>query len=255
MQHRESNEKGVSYTCNMCQKEFASRKALKTHFSASHSDKAKKGFICKVCSKVLETVNARSLHYKVDHPDSNPYVCSVCSLAFVTKSSLYNHRMSHKSKKQHKCDYCGKEFNRRDSFNEHVLIHIGPRHKCPHCPKEFVQKSNLKRHIRIHLGIKPYKCQFCEMTFSDKGACNSHQRTHTGEERAACPICQVPICLFVLFARCLLHQNHQTGDKYQIPLPQIVFSKKQKLKYHMRIHTGEGLETCHICGKVKVIFI
>ena len=31
---------------------------------------------------------------------------------------------------------------------------------------------------------------------------------------------------------------------------QVVFSKKQKLKYHMRIHTGEGLETCHICGKV-----
>ena len=42
----------------------------------------------------------------------------------------------------------------------------------------------------------------------------------TGEERAACSICHV------------------------------VFSKKQKLKYHMRIHTGEGLETCHICGKV-----
>ena len=64
--HRQSNEKGVSYTCNMCQKELASRKALKTHFSANHSDKAKKGFICKVCNKVLETGNARSLHYKVE---------------------------------------------------------------------------------------------------------------------------------------------------------------------------------------------
>merc|ERR1712030_53054 len=41
-----------------------------------------------------------------------------------------------------------------------------------------------------------------------------------GEEREACPICKV------------------------------VFSKKQKLKYHMRIHTGEGLETCHICNKI-----
>ena len=221
-QHKKtiSKDQGLTYTCNVCEKEFSTKKALKTHFSSSHSDKAKKGFVCKVCNKVLESANDRSLHYKVDHPDSNPYLCSICGLGFVTKSSLYNHRMCHKNQKQHKCEHCGKEFNRRDSFNEHVLIHIGPRHKCPHCPKEFVQKSNLKRHVRIHLGIKPYKCKFCDMTFSDKGACNSHQRTHTGEEREACPICKV------------------------------VFSKKQKLKYHMRIHTGEGLETCHICNKI-----
>jgi len=223
-QHKKSNckeqEQDVNkYGCDLCEKEFPTKKALKTHFSSSHSDKIKKGFSCKVCNKVLDTANDRSLHYKIDHPDSNPYLCSICGLGFVTKSSLYNHRMCHKDQKQHKCEHCGKEFNRRDSFNEHVLIHIGPRHKCPHCAKEFVQKSNLKRHVRIHLGIKPYKCKFCDMTFSDKGACNSHQRTHTGEEREACPICNV------------------------------VFSKKQKLKYHMRIHTGEGLETCHICNK------
>ena len=46
-------------------------------------------------------------------------------------------------------------------------------------------------------------------------------------------------------------QNLQNATKFFFF--QIVFSKKQKLKYHMRIHTGEGLETCHICG--KVIFI
>ena len=220
-QHKKGNpkEQDVMFVCDVCEKEFSSKKALKTHFSSSHSDKMRKGFCCKVCNKVLDSANDRSLHYKIDHPNSNPYLCSICGIGFVTKSSLYNHRMCHKDQKQHKCEHCGKEFNRRDSFNEHVLIHVGPRHKCPHCAKEFVQKSNLKRHVRIHLGIKPYKCKFCNMTFSDKGACNSHQRTHTGEEREACPVCNV------------------------------VFSKKQKLKYHMRIHTGEGLETCHICNK------
>ena len=61
--------------------------------------------------------------------------------------------MCHKNQKRHKCDHCGREFNRRDSFNEHVLIHISPRHKCPHCPKD--QKQ-----------IEPYQCVKCGWKFS-----------------------------------------------------------------------------------------
>ena len=144
LQHKKEEPKmdDVKYSCDVCQREFKTRKALKTHFSTSHNEKSKKGFVCKVCNKVLDSANDRSLHYKVDHPESNPYLCSVCGQGFITKNSLYNHRMCHKNSKIHKCDHCGKEFNRRDSFNEHLLIHVGPRHKCPHCPKEFVQKSN-----------------------------------------------------------------------------------------------------------------
>ena len=33
---------------------------------------------------------------------NNPYLCSICGLGFVIKSSLYNHRMCHKNQKQHK---------------------------------------------------------------------------------------------------------------------------------------------------------
>ena len=88
----EPAEAGLSFSCEICQRSFSTKKALKTHFSTSHAEKTKKGFVCKVCNKMFDSANDRSLHYKVDHPDSSPYLCSVCGLGFITKSSLYNHR-------------------------------------------------------------------------------------------------------------------------------------------------------------------
>lgn len=110
-------------------------------------------------------------------------------------------------------------FQRRDSYNEHLLIHVGPKHQCPHCPKSFTQRSNLIRHVRIHTGAKPYSCQYCDKKFSDQGAKRSHERVHTKEEHCQCNVC---------------------GK---------TFTKWQKLKYHMRLHTGEGLVSCETCGK------
>lgn len=55
--------------------------------------------------------------------------------------------------------------------------------------------------------------------FSDKGACTSHEKVHTKSEHSNCEVC----------------------GKH--------FARKQKLKYHMRIHTLENVLTCD-CGKI-----
>lgn len=208
------------HSCDECGKELANLKAIKAHIRLKHGQNSnKQGFRCRLCQQKFDTKEKRKLHYEEEHLGESPFICTDCGKGFSSKSGLYGHRQLHKTDQPSTCPYCEKIFNRRDSYHEHILIHVGPRHRCPHCPKEFVQRSNLVRHIRIHTGQKPYTCTFCDKRFSDKGACNSHIRVHTKEEQCTCPYCG------------------QT------------FTKKQKLKYHMRKHTGEGLISCEICSK------
>ncbi|XP_046734300.1 zinc finger protein 600-like [Diprion similis] len=207
-------------SCNECGKELSNLRALKAHIRLKHSsNNNKQGFRCRLCKHKFDSKESRKVHYEEHHLGESPFVCTDCGKGFSSKSGLYGHRQLHKTDKSSTCPYCEKIFNRRDSYHEHILIHVGPKHRCPHCPKEFVQRSNLVRHIRIHTGQKPYTCTFCDKRFSDKGACNSHIRVHTKEEQCVCSYC---------------------GQS---------FTKKQKLKYHIRKHTGEGLLSCEICYK------
>lgn len=218
--HLKSTQCGsIRQECTLCQKVLWSKRALAIHYRMKHFNSSRVGFLCRICKKRFDSESERSQHYTQDHEGDSPFTCPICKKGFASKSGMYGHRQTHMKTPVSKCEFCGKEFSRRDSYTEHLLIHTGPRHKCPHCDKEFVQRSNLVRHIRIHTGEKPYKCLYCEKSFSDKGACNSHIRVHTREEACGCPYC---------------------GQ---------IFSKKQKLKYHIRKHTGEDLVSCEFCGK------
>lgn len=208
-------EKKAKYLCNICGQSFMTKNSLGGHRHVHTTQK--KMFKCSVCSERFITKAMRNSHVQMMHVGVNRFRCTECDLKFHSKTALATHRTIHFP--QLKCPYCQKEFSRRDSYKEHLLIHEGPRHQCPHCPRAFTQMSNLRRHLRIHTGEKPYKCAFCDKTFSDVGACKSHTSIHTREQECKCEVC---------------------GKTY---------SKRQKLRYHMKTHTGEDMHPCHICNK------
>ncbi|CAB4070378.1 DNAH [Lepeophtheirus salmonis] len=139
-------------------------------------------------------------------------------------------------KKEFKCQYCHKSFEKRICVNRHIKnVHEATREyvECYLCHKNFAQKHYLATHIKtVHHGVKEFKCMYCEKEYGQKSQLNLHVKTvHQRIRDYACPQC----------------------DK--------TFAKKDTLKFHMKtvhqglqshvdtVHKGIKKHKCQGCNK------
>lgn len=90
------------------------------------TSKEEANFQCEVegCGKLF----SRSYNYKAhmethDKKREYPFTCTFedCSKKFVRKTDLQRHHQSvHMKEKNHKCDYCGRHFARKDTLRRHM---------------------------------------------------------------------------------------------------------------------------------------
>ena len=82
--------------------------------------------------------------------------------------------------KKYTCDLCGKAFNYRKNWENHIKIfheQLNGSYQCQYCQKPFSFKQNLKKHIRcVHEKVKDHKCDRhgCDKAFSD----SAHLKVH-----------------------------------------------------------------------------
>lgn len=91
---------------------------------------------------------------------------------------------------------------------------------CNFCDKEFLGGNDLRKHIRIHTNERPFECRECGQRFRQGGCLKNH-----------------------------IASQHGTSETFTCHYCNKSFPIKERLRLHMRLHSGEKPYHCKICFK------
>jgi hypothetical protein len=145
-----ANERpALLFSCDYCSRTFKQAVMLRKHLKIH------------TVSITANTVPAEPQQQRdqQQQQQQQQHVCPECRKSFPTRPFLQAHLRSHSSVKPFKCDSCLKDFKRKHSLNEHVLLkHKGEKvFGCSVCDEQFSSKHMRAVHERLH------KVRFIEM--------------------------------------------------------------------------------------------
>nr|CAI5851296.1 unnamed protein product [Callosobruchus analis] len=181
-------------------------------------------FCCQIFSTRLELLD----HYKENPNCKQEHDQNMVKYLDKSESDCkneddteYNGKEPHlKGKKMFLCNFCGKNYTRKNGLDRHILSHTGVKpFECKECGKRYITKDTLKTHILTHTGIKAFKCQLCGKNFTQSSHLSYHMKRHQGERPFVCTYC----------GKCFVSNYH--------------------LERHKLMHTGVKPYQCKQCGK------
>ena len=169
--------KEKKFSCQICEKKFASRNGLYDHHKTKHDESNPNK--CKICLQLFASKSQLDAHSRV-HTGEKPFVCSTCGKQFATKFSLDVHSRVHTGEKPFVCSTCGMGFTNQYTMRRHTATHsVERKHRCAICPveKSFKTKAQLSIHMRRHSDPK-YHCKQCKKKFYTSSNLKRHEKTH-----------------------------------------------------------------------------
>ncbi|KAM4031537.1 uncharacterized protein ACNLHF_018961 isoform 1-T2 [Anomaloglossus baeobatrachus] len=148
-------------------------------------------------------------------------------------------------KTTYSCGVCQFSSCNLGAMRRHMRKH-SDKHKCKFCGKTFASATELRIHINVHTGIKPHKCSECDMAYRTAADLLRHARsTHKLEKPFQCCYCDYSSAEA---NRMKVHIRSHTGERpFTCTLCSFASTDAFKLKRHIRTHTGEKPYLCNLC--------
>lgn len=123
--------------------------------------------------------------------------------------------------------------------------------ECDVCKKKFLGANDLRKHVRIHTNERPYVCNECGQGFRQAGSLKNHIvcKHSPGLQNKDIFVCNYCSKAFPIKERLRLHLRTHTGDKpYECEHCEKKFARGGQLAQHLRTHTGSKPYICHVCN-------
>ncbi|XP_076631972.1 uncharacterized protein LOC143347031 isoform X2 [Colletes latitarsis] len=185
---REEDITTRNFPCDLCPKRYPDQNTLARHRKTHTGDRP---FQCLECHKNFPTSTALRRHLTLHNSQSRPLPCIYCGRRFVEKASLAKHEQSHLADEQraHTCDVCHKSFLHATDLSLHKKYHDpDKKFDCEVCGREFNRLNNLQRHMMVHqqqgANEEILSCDVCGITYKFMSSLTRHMvTTHMNPEK------------------------------------------------------------------------
>ncbi|KAL1517655.1 hypothetical protein ABEB36_001393 [Hypothenemus hampei] len=213
---------------------------------------------CDICNETYRNNVAFAIH-SIEHSQDGRYSCHLCDFKNTSKYHIELHVRAHEGTTKYKCEICSKAFTVSTNAIEHKYFHTGEKpFQCEICGKHFMYSRFLASHRRtqhweIMTGtpLVKYDCKICNKHYTSSSGLKRHNlRNHNTEGIDTSVLCDTCGKRISSKEKLKFHMRIHTGYKpFSCEVCGKSFTEKERLKEHMRVHTGEKPFACKYCGK------
>jgi len=193
--HRRLHTGEKPYECNVCGTRHNTTRDLKVH-QRVHS--GERPYHCGLCGKSFAQYGTLKRHKITHNKGKRDNICDICNKGFDRKDYLMWHKKIHEADAENRCRICSLVFVNREELKEHKSeVHRKPRIKsekteeereaekifsCDVCGKGFDRRNKVLKHKKIQHEEDANKCKLCGDTFENKLMLLIHKNKHTAQK-------------------------------------------------------------------------